>query len=253
MRRLQPGRVSEFLYGRNAVAEALRGRRRHRRMLVAAGLESQSRIATLIDQARARGVPVQVVSRAELDRIVGPVNHQGVVLETSPYPYVPLDDVCVTDPTSIVLVLDHVQDPQNIATLLRTAEAVGVQGVILPERRAAPISPAVVNASAGAVEHVRVALVTNLGRAVDDLRERGFWIIALEAGAQAQSLFAAPLPLPLALLVGSEGRGLSPVLLQRADVRVMIPMFGRVTSLNAAVAGSIALYEVVRRLLSEAE
>lgn len=251
MRRLQPGRQSEYLYGRNAVAEALRGRRRHRRLFVAEGIEQHGRIATLVAEARQHGLPVSVVPRSELDRMVGPVNHQGIVLETSPYPYVPLDRLLDPTPESVVLVLDHLQDPQNVATLLRTAEAVNVHGVVVPERRSAPISPAVVNASAGAVEHLAIALVTNLARAIEKLRDRGYWLVALEMGPTAHSIFTAPLPLPLALMIGSEGHGLSPVLVRRADVQIMIPMFGRMSSLNAAVAGSIALYEVVRRKLEE--
>ncbi|ACM05432.1 23S rRNA (guanosine(2251)-2'-O)-methyltransferase RlmB [Thermomicrobium roseum] len=251
MRRLQPGRPSEYLYGRNAVAEALRGRRRHRRLFVASGIETHGRIVALMEAARVRGIPVIVIPRSELDRMVGSVNHQGVVLETSPYPYVDFATLLDPAPESIVLLLDHLQDPQNIATLLRTAEAAGVRGVVLPERRAAGITPAVVNASAGAVEHLQITLVTNLARAVDTLREHGYWIVALEPGPNAQSLFRAPLPLPLVLLVGAEGHGLSPVLLKRADVQVIIPMLGQIESLNAAVAGSIALYEIVRRLLGQ--
>lgn len=249
MRKLQRGRPTEYLYGRNAIAEALRGRRRHRRLYVAQGIEHHARVAALIEQARRLALPVSLLPREELDRLVGSVNHQGVVLETSPYPYVELAAFFSPGPTSVLLVLDHLEDPQNLATLLRTGEAVGIDGVVIPERRSAGITPAVVNASAGAVEHLRIAVVTNLGRAVDDLREEGYWAIALEPGPQAQSLFVAPLPRPLVLMVGSEGRGLSPVLIRRADVQVMIPMFGRVTSLNAAVAGSIALYEIVRRAL----
>ncbi len=247
VRRVQRGRPTEYLYGRNAVAEALRGRRRHRRLFVALGSEQHGRVVTLLDEARRAGIPVSVVPRDELDRMVGPVNHQGIVLETSPYPYVDFATFLHPSPTSVLLLLDHLEDPQNLATLLRTGEAFGIEGVVIPERRSAGITPAVVNASAGAVEHLRVAVVTNLGRAVDELSEHGYWSVALEPGPAAQSLFAAPLPRPLLLMVGSEGRGLSPTLLRRADVQVVIPMVGRITSLNAAVAGSIALYEIFRR------
>lgn len=250
MRPLQRGRPTEYLYGRNAVAEALHGRRRHRRLYIAQGIEDRRRIIELIERAKARNVAVSIVPRSELDRRVGLVNHQGVLLETSPYPYADLTTFLKPEPTSIVLVLDHLEDPQNVATLFRTAEALGVRGIVLPERRAAGISPAVVNASAGAVEHLPIALVTNLARTVDLLREEGYWIVALEQGPAAQPLYMAPLPLPLVLLVGSEGHGLSPLLIRRSDVQIMIPMFGQVGSLNAAVAGSIAVYEIVRRMLT---
>jgi 23S rRNA (guanosine2251-2'-O)-methyltransferase len=130
---------------------------------------------------------------------------------------------------------------------MRTAEAVAVAGVIIPERRAAGITPAVVNASAGAVEHLLVAHVVNLSRALEHLREAGYWLVALEPGPTAQNLFTADIPTPVALLVGSEGKGLAPTLLRQADVQVALPMRGHVSSLNAAVAGSIALYELLRR------
>jgi len=232
------------------VTEALRGRRRHRRLYVAQGLEQHARVAAIMELAHRVGIPTTSLPRDELDRLVGPVNHQGVVLETSPYPYVDFATFIPPGPTSIVLLLDHLEDPQNLATLLRTGEAAGIEGVVIPERRSAGITPAVVNASAGAVEHLRIAVVTNLGRAVDELHAAGYWAIALEPGPRAQSLFVAPLPRPLVLMVGSEGHGLSPILVRRADVQVVIPMFGRISSLNAAVAGSIALYELVRRELT---
>lgn len=237
----------EYLYGRNAVFEALRGRRRHRLLLVAEGTERQGRVQTLVELALAKGLPVRRVPRRELDRLLGPVNHQGIALETAAYPYVRLDQILHHAAGRPILALDHLQDPQNLATLLRTAEAVGVAGVLLPERRAAGVTPAVVNASAGAVEHLRIAPVVNLARAVDEAREHGYWITALEPGPAAQNLFEADVPTPALLIVGSEGRGMSPVLLERADVQVALPMRGYVTSLNAAVAGSIALYELLRR------
>ncbi|GBD15812.1 Putative TrmH family tRNA/rRNA methyltransferase [bacterium HR26] len=238
---------SEYLYGRNAVHEALHGRRRHRLLLVAEGTERHGRVQELIALAQTRRVEVRLVPRRELDRLLGPVNHQGIALETSSYPYVHLDQILNQGGGRPILVLDHLQDPQNLATLLRTAEAVGVAGVLLPERRAAGVTPAVVNASAGAVEHLRIAQVVNLARAVDQARDCGYWVLALEPGPGAQSLFEADIPTPALLIVGSEGSGMSPVLLKRADLQVALPMRGRVTSLNAAVAGSIALYELLRR------
>jgi 23S rRNA (guanosine2251-2'-O)-methyltransferase len=204
-------------------------------------------VQELIMQAQTRRIEVRLVPRRELDRLLGPVNHQGIALETSSYPYVHLDQILSQGGGRPILVLDHLQDPQNLATLLRTAEAVGVAGVLLPERRAAGVTPAVVNASAGAVEHLRIAQVVNLARAVDEARDCGYWVLALEPGPSAQSLFDADIPTPALLIVGSEGRGMSPVLLKRADLQVALPMRGRITSLNAAVAGSIALYELLRQ------
>ncbi|MDI3340206.1 MAG: 23S rRNA (guanosine(2251)-2'-O)-methyltransferase RlmB [Sphaerobacter sp.] len=243
-------RGAELLYGRNAVMEALRGRRSLRRLIVAEGSARQPRIATLIEAAARRRVPVQQVPHADLDRLLPQVNHQGVALEAGPYPYVALDALLRQAEGRPLLALDHIQDPQNLGTLMRTAEAVGAGGLLLPDRRAAGITPAVVNASAGAVEHLRVALVANLGRALEDCQAAGYWLVALEAGPSAQNLFTADVPEPAVLIVGSEGKGIAPSLLRRADLQVALPMLGRVESLNAAVAGSIALYDLLRRRLT---
>lgn len=240
----------ELLYGRNAVMEALRGRRSLRRLFVAEGSARQPRVAAIIQAAEKRGLPVQFLPPRDLTEMLPDVNHQGVALEAGPYPYVGFDDLLRQAEGRPILALDHIQDPQNLATLMRTAEAVGVGGLLLPDRRAAGVTPAVVNASAGAVEHLRVALVANLGRALEECQEAGYWVVALEAGPEAQTLFTADLPEPIVLVVGSEGKGISPSLLRRADIQVALPMQGKVESLNAAVAGSIALYELLRRRLT---
>ncbi len=242
--------MNETLYGRHAVLEALRaGRRRARRVFLAEGAQERGTVAEIIDVARQRGLPVQRVRRSELDRL-GTADHQGVALETSPYPYVTLADVLAAAESRgeppFLLLLDHVQDPQNVGTLLRTAEAVGVHGVVIPERRAAGITPAVSNASAGAVEHLLVALETSLAQTIAELKQAGVWIVGLERTAGAVPYDEADLARPLALVVGSEGKGLSRLVRERCDWLVMLPMRGQVTSLNAAVAGSIVLYAAWR-------
>lgn len=243
-------RGTELLYGRNAVMEALRGRRSLRRLFVAESSARQPRVAAMIQAAEQRRIPVRLLSQRDLAEMLPDVNHQGVALEAGPYPYVEFDDLLRQAEGRPILALDHIQDPQNLATLMRTAEAVGVGGLLLPDRRAAGVTPAVVNASAGAVEHLCVALVANLGRALEECQEAGYWVVALEAGPEAHTLFTADLPEPTVLVVGSEGKGIAPTLLRRADVQVALPMQGRVESLNAAVAGSIALYELLRRRLA---
>ncbi len=239
----------EVLYGRNAVIEATRGRRQHRRLYVASGADRQDRVAELLNHAHELGLPVSRPHLRDLDRVAGDVNHQGVVLETGGYPYVGLDDVLDQSSQRPILILDHIQDPQNLGTLLRTAEATGVAGVVIPDRRSASITPAVVNASSGAVELLRVARVTNLGRALESCKESGYWIVALEHREDAETLFTSAIPEPTGLLIGSEGKGIGPALVGHCDVMVTIPMVGRIESLNAAVAGSIALYELLRRRL----
>jgi 23S rRNA (guanosine2251-2'-O)-methyltransferase len=237
----------EIIYGRNAVYEALRaGRRRFAHLLVAEGIRQQGTAGHILSWAEGRGIPVRRVPRQQLDQLGG-VNHQGVAAQVEPYPYVELEAMfqlaAERHEPPFLLMLDCLQDPQNLGTLLRTAEVVGVHGVIIPRRRAAQITPAVSNASAGAVEHLLVTRVTNLVRTMEELKERGVWIVGLEHLSEAESYHEADLAMPLALLVGSEGRGLSRLVRERCDLWIKLPMRGKVNSLNASVAGSIALYE----------
>ena len=232
----------ELLYGRHAVLEALRaGRRRFAGCFW--GRASGSKPASSLRSSprlSERGCPVSEAPRQVFD-IAGDVNHQGVLAEAGPYPYVDLDEVLAAPGSRSDLVLDHLQDVQNLGTLLRTAEAMAVTGVILPERRAAGITPAVVNASSGAVEHLNIALVTNLVQALERLKKSGVWIVGLDAARSAVPLPRADLSGPLALVVGAEGAGLSRLTRERCDWLLAIPMCGEVASLNAAVAGSIVV------------
>ncbi len=245
--------MSELLYGRNAVREALRaGRRKPTRLLLAEGMLVQEDSGTLgeaVTEAKRLGIVVQNLPRLRLDQMTNGANHQGVALEASPYPYADFKELLEGLPTqqdALFLALDHLQDPQNVATLLRTAEAVGVAGVAIPERRAALITPAVSNASAGAVEHLQIATVNNLPRAIEQLQAAGLWVAGLqEEGAQLYS--KVDLRGPLVVVVGSEGNGLQRLTAEKCDYLLRLPMFGRIESLNAAVAGSIVLYEAARQ------
>jgi 23S rRNA (guanosine2251-2'-O)-methyltransferase len=233
----------EFLYGRHAILEALRaGRRRIHRVHLGQGVREAGIIAEIIAAAARHKCPVASATD-EILGLVGPVNHQGVMAEAEPYPYVGLDEVLVepSDEDALLLVLDHLQDVQNLATLLRTAEAMAIQGVFLPERRAAGITPAVVNASAGAVEHLRIALVGNIVQALERLKQDDFWVVGLDTRPEAVPLNRADLAGPLALVVGAEGAGLTRLVREHCDWLLAIPMYGKVASLNAAVAGSVAL------------
>lgn len=230
--------------------EALRGRRRHFRLVLADGIREDERVREVTALARTAAIPVATMPRETLDLMVGPVNHQGILLETSRYPWSDLD-AQLAEPKP-VLMLDHLQDPQNVGTLLRAAEAAGIGGVILARDRAAEITPAVVNASAGAVEHLRIAQVTNLTQAARQLKDAGWWVAVLDDTPSAQPLFEATIPDPTLLVVGAEGAGVSPGLAKEADLVLKIPMVGKVSSLNAATAGSIAIYELVRRSRSAA-
>ena len=233
----------ELLYGRHAVLEALRaGCRRFLRIYIGQGVAQTGIINEIVAAARLRGCPVIEAPRQFMEQI-GAVNHQGVAAEVGSYGYRDFDELLARADAAdaLFLVLDHLQDVQNLGTLLRTAEAMGVAGVILPERRAASITPAVVNASAGAVEHLAIALVGNLAQALAQLKAVGVWVVGLDAGSDTVPLARGDLTGRLALVVGAEGAGLARLLRERCDWLLSIPMYGRVDSLNAAVAGSVAL------------
>jgi len=243
--------MNEVLYGRNAVREALRsGRRKIYKLILAQGMKEPGVVADIATLASKSGVPIQRVERRQLDRI-GDFKHQGVAAEVAQYPYVELEAILAEadqrQETPWLLMLDCLQDPQNFGALLRTAEIIGVHGVVIPKRRAVGITPAVVNSSAGATEHLLVAQVTNLVRTMETLKARGLWIVGLEDVPQAQPHYQSDLTMPLALVVGSEGRGIGRLVRETCDILIRLPMRGSISSLNVAVAGSIALYEVWRQ------
>lgn len=239
--------MSELLAGRQAVREALRANRRriYRLWLASDDMDRTGITGEIIALAEAQNVPVKPVNGTLFETLNEQrVNHQGVALETDGYPYADLDTILRAKTESpLLLILDHIQDPQNLGTLIRTAEAVGVDGLLLPDRRAAGVTPAVSNASAGAVEHLAVAQVTNLNRTIDQLKKQGVWVAGLDTGDDAISLEKADLTGPLALVVGGEGSGLSRLTREKCDFIVQLPMVGQVESLNASVAGSIVLYQ----------
>ena len=236
--------MKETLYSRNAVYETLRARRRQFFGLeVAEGAQEKGRLSEILQLAKERKIPVKRVPRGRLDRIHA--NHQGVALEVSGYPYADLTDIFELaeergEPL-FVLLLDTLNDPQNFGTLLRTAEVVGVHGAVIPLARTVGVTPAVVNASSGASEHLLVAQA-NLHQAIDALKEAGAWVIGLEGGGQAQSVDEVHLDGAIGLVVGSEGEGMRPLTVKSCDILMKLPMMGKIESLNAAVAGSVALY-----------
>jgi 23S rRNA (guanosine2251-2'-O)-methyltransferase len=234
----------EWIYGRQAVREALRaGRRTFFRLRLAQGIQPKGILAEILELARERRLKVETVERHVLEALSD--GHQGLALESSPYPYASLKDFHAPSQgpshVPLYLLLDLIQDPQNLGTLLRTAEAAGVDGVLLPTHRAAGITPAVVNASSGACEHLRVTRA-NLAQAIAELKERSVWVLGLEGGPHAVPLSQVDLRRPLAIVLGGEAGGLRPLVRRECDLLVSIPMHGRIESLNAAVAGSIALY-----------
>jgi len=254
--------MKETLYGRNTVIEALRANRRQFfKISLSDGIKPNDVVSRIFSTCKKRGIRMERIPRRKLDEICGHDRHQGVLASVSSYPDVEIEDVLssleASNEQPLLLLLDGLQDPQNLGTLLRAAEAIGVHGVIIPRRRSAQITPAVSKASSGAVEHLMIAGVSNLNQAIRDLKESGVWVVGLEKVPEAQHYRDADLDRSLALVVGSEGKGLSRLVRERCDFLIKLPMSGRVASLNAAVAGSIALYEVWeqrhRTSLSEGE
>jgi len=239
--------MTEYLYGRWPVLETLRaGRRKFEQLLLAEGIDEKGTVTDILEAAAGRGINVRRVPRRVLDDLSKNGNHQGVALRAGGYPYVSLEDTLNTarsrDERPFLLVLDLLKDPQNVGALLRVADAVGVHGVVLQERRGVDVTPAVVSASSGAVEHLNVAVVTNLVTAMRRLREEGIWLVGLDIGPDTATLDKVDLNLPVALVLGSEGEGLRRLVRETCDLRITLPMRGHVSSLNVATAGSIALY-----------
>ena len=236
--------MKEFIYGRNPVYETLRAKQRDVfRLQVAEGVQDKGRLTEILDLAAKRKIPVERVPRLRLDKLSE--SHQGVALEASAYPYVELEDILENAKTRseslFVLILDTLQNPQNLGTIIRTAEAVGVHGVLIPTHRAAEITPAVVSASAGASEHMLVAQA-NLAQAIVELKEANAWVVGLDESSESKDPSEVRLDGALAVVVGSEGEGIRPLVLQSCDFLLRLPMQGQIESLNAAVAGSVALY-----------
>lgn len=237
--------MKEFIYGRNPVFETLRAKRRDIfRLQIAEGVQEKGKLAEMLQLSQQRQIPVERVPRTRLDKLSD--SHQGVALEVSGYPYAALDDILENAQTRgeplFVLILDTLQNPQNLGTLIRTGEAVGVHGVVIPSHRAAGVTPAVVSASAGASEHMLVAQ-SNLAQTIADLKEAGTWIVGLDQnGDLVGASHDSPLQGALAVVVGNEGEGIRPLVKSKCDFLLRLPMQGQIESLNAAVAGSVALY-----------
>jgi 23S rRNA (guanosine2251-2'-O)-methyltransferase len=236
-----------WIYGINPVAEAVRSRScRIKEIWIAAGRIPQA-IEPIINEARAGKIPVGTKERSQLDTLTKSAPHQGVVAFIEHFAYADLDGVLrCKEGKTLLLVLDGIEDPRNLGALIRTADACGVWGVVIPKDRAAGITAAAVKSSAGAVFHIPVARVTNIVTALTEIKERNIWVAGAAADAQTD-LYQHDLTIPLAVVIGGEGRGIRPLVKRHCDFLLSIPMRGRISSLNASVAGAIILYECLRQ------
>lgn len=241
--------MSGQIEGRIPVLEALRAGREINKLLVAKGSKEGS-IREVLGVARQAGIIIQEVERERLDTLAEGRNHQGVIAMAAAHRYADLDEILERAAASgedpLVLVLDGIEDPQNLGSILRTADAAGAHGVIIPERRAVGLTETVAKVSAGAVEYVPVARVTNIARTLDELKEKGFWVVGTHQ--EARELYhEARLTGPLAVVIGNEGKGMGRLVAEKCDFTVRLPMKGHVSSLNAGVAGAILVYEIRRQ------
>ncbi|HUD64012.1 MAG TPA: 23S rRNA (guanosine(2251)-2'-O)-methyltransferase RlmB [Candidatus Sulfotelmatobacter sp.] len=237
-----------YIYGINAVTEALKARGRAFEWVGMARERHDIRLQRLIEDCRRLSVPVRFLERTELDRMAGNAAHQGVVAVTSAKQYSDLDDVvgAKRGEYSLVVVLDGVEDPHNLGAILRTADAAGADGVVIPQRRAAAVTGTVTKVSAGASEHLPIAKVTNIARSVEELKDRNIWTVGLDQHGK-QTYDALDYKMDCALVLGAEGKGLHDLVKKKCDFLVSIPMLGKVSSLNVSVAAGVVLYEIVRQ------
>ena len=239
---------SELIGGKNPVVEALRSGRELNKIWVAEGLNMKS-IGEILSLAKKAGIIVQAVPKQKLDGLLD-INHQGIIASVAAYEYAELEDLFTVatergeDP--LFLILDELEDPHNLGSILRTADASGVHGVIIPKRRAVGLTGVVAKSSTGAIEHIPVVRVNNLSQTVEDLKKRGVWIAGTDA-TKSVDYRLMDATLPLAIIIGSEGKGMSRILKEKCDFLYHLPMVGHVTSLNASVAASLLMYEVLRK------
>jgi len=239
----------EFVAGRNSVAEVLKSGRSINKILVAKG-ERHGAIKEIIGQARSQGLVVQEVDSAKLDQITEGMRHQGVVAMVAPVAYAELEDILGKAQESgeqpFIVLLDELEDPHNVGAILRTSDATGVHGVLLPKRRSSPLTATVAKTSAGAVEYVPVARIGNISQTLKKLKKQGLWVVGADMDGD-KNYYEADLTGPIVVVVGSEGQGMGRLTKEECDFVVRIPMKGKITSLNASVACSLLLYEVLRQ------
>ncbi len=240
----------ELLFGVNPVREALRGSRGVFELYVQS-TATDHRLENILALAKERGVRVIKKEREDLTRMCGSSHHQGMALKVAPFPYSDLEDIISKAAERVnggfILILDGIQDPHNLGALIRSAACAGADGVIIPKDRACGITSAAEKASAGAVETIPVAQVTNIAQTLESLKQSGYWVYGL-AGEAGQSLYSIEFSGSVVIVVGSEGEGIRPLVRKQCDMLMSIPLFGGVGSLNASVAGGIALFEVAKKL-----
>ncbi|MCB2295835.1 23S rRNA (guanosine(2251)-2'-O)-methyltransferase RlmB [Clostridium algoriphilum] len=239
----------DLIEGRNAVIEALKSDRTVEYILIAKG-DMVGSISIVIALAKEKGIVTKEVDRRKLDQMSQTSSHQGVIAVVTPYKYFEIDDIFKEaldrGEKPFIIILDEIEDPHNFGSIIRTAEVCGAHGIIIPKRKNVGATPTVYKTSAGAIEHMKIAKVTNINVAIEEIKERGVWVYGADMEAK-DYIFNADLTGAVALVIGSEGRGISKLTKEKCDVLVKIPMVGKITSLNASVAGGIIMYEIMKQ------
>ncbi|WMT29014.1 23S rRNA (guanosine(2251)-2'-O)-methyltransferase RlmB [Bacillus aerius] len=238
----------DYVIGKNAVIETLKSDRELYKLWMAENTV-KGQAQQVIELAKQQNITIQYVPRKKLDQMVSG-QHQGIVAQVAAYEYAELDDLYQIaeqrNEQPFFIILDEIEDPHNLGSIMRTADAVGAHGIVIPKRRAVGLTTTVAKASTGAIEHIPVAKVTNLSRTLDEMKERGIWVAGTDASAK-QDYRQFDGTMPLALVIGSEGKGIGRLIKEKCDFLIKLPMAGKVTSLNASVAASLLMYEVYRK------
>ncbi|MEC0371255.1 23S rRNA (guanosine(2251)-2'-O)-methyltransferase RlmB [Paenibacillus chibensis] len=240
----------EIIGGKHSVIEALKSGRTINKIWIAEGAQKHL-TQPIIVEAKKLGIIIQQVDKRKLDQLAPGVQHQGVVAQAAPYAYAEVEDILLAAENKgeppFILLLDEIEDPHNLGSILRTADCTGVHGVIVPKRRSAQVTATVSKTSAGAAEYVPVARVTNLGQTIDSLKEKGIWVVGTDVSA-AQGIYETNVfDGPVAIVIGNEGKGMGRLIREKCDVLIKLPMNGQINSLNASVAAGVVMYEVLRR------
>ncbi len=243
----------ELVWGRHAVLAILEGDRPVNKIWLQRSLEKDSLFAQVRRLAKPKGASVQLTERGKLDQLSGGAAHQGIVASVATHAYTDLDDLIAqakTHPQPLLVLLDGVEDPHNLGAIIRSAECAGAHGVVLPQRRSASLTGVVEKTSAGALEHMPVARVVNLPRAIEEIKDAGFWVVGAEASGD-RLIYDVDMTGPIALVIGSEGQGMHRLVTEKCDFVAKLPLLGQTTSLNASVAAGVMLYEAVRQRVAK--
>jgi 23S rRNA (guanosine2251-2'-O)-methyltransferase len=249
-----PDLDEDLIYGRHGVLAVLKGDRQINRIWVTEKLRSNRQFYSLIQDAKANGTVVDEVEPSRLDRLSGGANHQGIAAQIAPYTYWELTELIdaakAQTESPVIIIADGIEDPHNLGAIVRTAEAMGVRGIVIPQRRAVGVNSTVMKVAAGALEYMAIARVVNLNNAIAQLKEAGFWIYGT-AAESSKLLHTISFTGAIGLVIGSEGKGLSQLTQRHCDELVAIPLMGKTASLNASVATAIAIYEIMRQRYSD--